>query len=330
VIWYRLPIGQESYNWDPSTWQAVMLGRVASASWQAQARVQADGLVEIELLQASEVAAEPPRAVQLTWRSGDALAWDGQRHYNVRALSEQALLWQWPTRMDAPLLAQGTRWTIGWLRIQDAADCFWNADSWEDCAYVLERLLSIDELIQWVQSHFSELDEEADYYDGDPQALLARRLMREGRFELALEHFQPDASQQAEAYLRAMRSANDLSQEAAIRARHFWEAACLMREYGMLLFAAELAPDYAWTEGSLEWGDVALARQNRLYSYGNPINEPSGEEVDRAKQTQILPDKRYHYRYRAVRLAELGASLLPRHRTRSSRRSHQLVPPRRA
>ncbi|MDQ8206618.1 DUF3142 domain-containing protein [Coraliomargarita sp. SDUM461003] len=122
VIWYRLPIGQESYNWDPGTWQAVMLGSVASASWQAQARVQADGLVEIELLQASEVAAEPPRAVQLSWRSGEALAWDGQRHYNVRALSEQALLWQWPTRMEAPLLAQGTRWTIGWLRIQDAAN----------------------------------------------------------------------------------------------------------------------------------------------------------------------------------------------------------------
>lgn len=204
-------------------------------------------------------------------------------------------------------------------RFVEAADCFWNADSWEDCAYVLERLLSIDELIQWVQSRLSEFGEESDHYHGDPHALLARRLMREGRFELALEHFQPDARQQAEAYLQAMRSANDLSQKAATRARHFWEAACLMREYGMLLFAAELAPDYAWTEGSLEWGDVALARQNRLYSYGNPINEPSGEEVDRAKQTQILPDKRYHYRYRAVRLAELGASLLPNNSEQAAR-----------
>ncbi|WPJ94531.1 hypothetical protein SH580_13930 [Coraliomargarita algicola] len=204
-------------------------------------------------------------------------------------------------------------------RFVEAADCFWNARSWEDCAYVLERLLSIDELISWVDAHPVEMDLELSYQDGASQSLLARRLMREGRFDLALQYFQPAARVHAEAYLQAMRSASDASQEVLARAQHYWEAAYLMREYGMLLFAAELAPDYAWTEGALEWGDMAHAREKRLYSMDYQINEPTGRELDRANRTQILPDKRYHYRYRAVRLAELGASLLPNNHEQAAR-----------
>ncbi|WPJ94530.1 DUF3142 domain-containing protein [Coraliomargarita algicola] len=122
VIWYRLALGCEMYNWDPLTWRSVMQGAVAHPGWQAHARVQSDGLLEIELTQGSAVAMEPPRAVELSWGEGFAVAWDGQRHYAVQRLSEHALLWQWPDTMSPPLLAQGTRWTIGWVRIQDAAD----------------------------------------------------------------------------------------------------------------------------------------------------------------------------------------------------------------
>lgn len=204
-------------------------------------------------------------------------------------------------------------------RFIEAADCFWNAYSWEDCAYVLERLLSTDELIEWVEAHPREIEANIHYYDGASNALLARRLMREGQFDLALKYFEPDARAHAEAYLLAMRSTSDSTQDVTTRARHYWEAACLMRDYGMLLFAAELAPDYAWLEGSMEWGDLAYARRSRMYSLDYQINEPTGEEIDRAQQTQILPDKRYHYRYRAVRLAEMAAGLLPNNDEQAAR-----------
>jgi hypothetical protein len=60
--------------------------------------------------------------VRGSWNEGSALAWDGQRHYAVRALSDRALLWEWSSTMSPPLLAQGTRWTIGWLRIEAASE----------------------------------------------------------------------------------------------------------------------------------------------------------------------------------------------------------------
>lgn len=125
VIWYRLPIGQELYNWDPVTWRAVMsgaIGAVGDSAWQVHARVQPDGLVELELVQAAAVAVEPPRTVRVSWSEGTALAWDGQRHYAVRSFSDHALLWEWPDTMSPPLLMQGTRWTIGWLRIEAATE----------------------------------------------------------------------------------------------------------------------------------------------------------------------------------------------------------------
>lgn len=121
LIWYRLPIGREQHNWDAQTWHAVMAGRIGSEAWQAQAQVVEDGLIEIVLVQSSEIAVEPPRQITASWASGTALAWDAQRHYSVRAKHDHALSWEWPSNMTPPLLSKGTQWTIGWLRMETPA-----------------------------------------------------------------------------------------------------------------------------------------------------------------------------------------------------------------
>ena len=122
VIWYRLPIGAERYNWDSLTWLSVMAGGTGGDAWQASMQAGPDGAVEIELVQRSAIAVAPPRRVRVAWGDGTALAWDGQRHYSVNAAPERALVWQWPAAMPPPLLPQGTRWTIGWLRLESATD----------------------------------------------------------------------------------------------------------------------------------------------------------------------------------------------------------------
>ncbi len=204
-------------------------------------------------------------------------------------------------------------------RYVEAADSFWNASSWEDCAYILERLLTADELIEWVGRHPSGMFSEMRYYDGEAHALLARRLMREARFDQALEYFEPEVREWAESYMQAMRQASDAATDAAIRARHYWEAACILREHGMSLLGAELAPDHVWTDGYFDWGDLAHQRRQRIYTESYEINEPSWSEIELAEKTQILPSKRYHYRYRAVRLAELAAGLLPNNDEQAAR-----------
>jgi hypothetical protein len=117
VIWYRLPIGRERFNWDAVTWRAVMAGHVGQSSWQVQGVTQADGLIEIQIEQRSLLAMEPPQQITVEWADAAVVAWDGQRNYSVQTTPDHGLTFQWPDTMAAPLLPQGTRWTIGWLRM---------------------------------------------------------------------------------------------------------------------------------------------------------------------------------------------------------------------
>ncbi|CAA6689924.1 MULTISPECIES: DUF3142 domain-containing protein [unclassified Lentimonas] len=121
VIWYRLPIGRERLNWDAVTWRAVMAGHVGQSSWQVQGVAQSDGLIEIQIEQRSLLAMEPPQQVTVEWADAAVIAWDGQRNYSVKTEPDHALTFQWPDTMAAPLLPQGTRWTIGWLRMDAEA-----------------------------------------------------------------------------------------------------------------------------------------------------------------------------------------------------------------
>jgi len=204
-------------------------------------------------------------------------------------------------------------------RYVEAADAFWNARSWQDCAYVLERLLTTDELLAWVVAHPLDPEDGISYYDGDPKAVLARRLMREARFDQALEYFDVNVKQHAEDYMEAMRQASDSAKDAQARAQHYWAAARQMRDYGMLLFGTELSPDYAWMGGSFEWANIPYQRRQMIYTSDHRINEPRGEEFELARKTQALPDRRFHYRYRALSLAELAAGLLPNNHEQAAR-----------
>jgi len=194
-----------------------------------------------------------------------------------------------------------------------AADAFWNAGSWRDCAYVLERLLTMDELLVWMKNHHHS-DQ-----TGDARALTARRLMREAQFERALEFFSPGHRADAERYIRSMKAAHDRENEASVRARHFWDAARTMRYCGMQLFGAELAPDHTRVNGRYDWGDLGEARNDRRWGRDYQINAVTRQEIDRNDATRIVPNKRFHYRYRAVQLAELAAGLLPNNDEDASR-----------
>ena len=198
-------------------------------------------------------------------------------------------------------------------RYVDAANAFSNADSWEDLAYVLERLLTTDELLVWLANYDEPVRDDSDFYNGSGvRSLAARRLMREAKFELALELFDSETSVFVQAYLQAMRQANDATLSAGEKAKYYWQAAQIVRESGLEIFGAELAPDFAWFGGSYSFiGDLAEAREDQRYTSGYDLNQMSWDESKRAEQTKIQPDKRFHYRYRAARLAELAAGLLP-------------------
>ena len=208
-------------------------------------------------------------------------------------------------------------------RFIEAADCFVNADSWGDYAYVLERVFSTEELIDWAQRQNPNLnDEDSNEFCHATRALTARRLMREGHFEEALGFFDAEVHKNAVQYIEAMRIASDSTLDPELRAQYYWEAARLMYTYGMSLIGSELAPDFAWHNGNYTWPNVAKKRMTAIYAEGYQINKMSWEERKRAAATAIRPNKRFHYRYRAARIAELAAGLLPNNNENAARIYH--------
>ncbi|MDP4694439.1 MAG: hypothetical protein NWS00_07805, partial [Opitutales bacterium] len=81
-------------------------------------------------------------------------------------------------------------------------------------------------------------------------------------------------------------------------------------------FGTELEPDFAWFDGSFEWGSTSGARLHNnyapyAYSPRRKLNTVSDDERERLNKTAVVPNKRFHYRYRAAQLAEWSAGLLP-------------------
>ncbi|MEQ1564237.1 MAG: hypothetical protein ABMA64_01275 [Myxococcota bacterium] len=166
---------------------------------------------------------------------------------------------------------------------------------WEDAAYVAERVMTTDELLAWVDAQ-PRVD--------DPilhrlRALLARRLMRDGRYSEAADRFgEPALRARAIAY----RSARDraLRGDPVARAEALLDAAAIARD-GLDLFGTELAPDFAVYEGDYAREPEPARSDERL----------GPDELGRVHRSAPRPDVRFHYRSTAADLAVAAADRLP-------------------
>lgn len=216
---------------------------------------------------------------------------------------------------DWPRIDTHRAWgELGLLMLQkeaydEAANCFVNAESWLDLAYVLERVMTLDELREW--AIFAPKSIRSPGYL-EPQVtneLIARRLMREAQFEEALAYFPTDLRIQAEAYIAAMRQASNPDAPTYQRAQQYWAAASIVRHFGLQLFATELDPDFAWSGGNYDWPAVVEQRKQQTPAFA--LNAPPRLEEKRIEASDVRINQRLHYRYRAAQLAELAAGLLP-------------------
>ena len=195
-----------------------------------------------------------------------------------------------------------------------------------DMHYVAERVLTIDELKAFVDAHAPASPAPAKDKDKKPQDggygsppladnlrwLLARRLMRAGRYDEALDYFPASGdSRFGEVDLRAtaQQYAKDLHD-----AEHNWTdigkaearyaAAVIARENGMELLGFEQNPDFADNGGSFPGGSGQDPKSmtQKFVTDG---------ERQRYKDSIAKPDLRFHYRYVAVDQASAAADLLP-------------------
>jgi hypothetical protein len=221
-----------------------------------------------------------------------------------------------------------------------AMEFFWAAGEWywRDTAFLAERVLTADELKAFVAARKDEslasrdlrkqLADSIDKRAGagaDPSKsmeirirdLLARRLMREGRFEEAMPYFRSEeiramAASYAGLRREATRRWTDIGKSEAL-----FLAALLARRWGMEMMGTEGAPDFFTSEGFLGCcgGFVsqpgARDRDDVMAPAVFPQEGAGPGEHERFLASAPKPERRFHYRYAAAQLASDAADLLP-------------------
>ena len=181
---------------------------------------------------------------------------------------------------------------------------------WFDAATVAERVLTVDELKQYVDTQVPAppplTQQDRDNYVQLPVAaklrnLLGRRLLREERYDEAPAYFENVELQHKARWYGQLRHDAESKWWPTKRAFAYYYAATLARFDGMELLGYELSPDYATFGGnySLEAPELKVGP---LMTEG---------EVQRQQATVAQPDERFHYRFVATALASKAADHLP-------------------
>ena len=179
---------------------------------------------------------------------------------------------------------------------------------WGDVAHIAERVLTVDELKNFVDANAAAMPfKSAAVSAGLPprarlRDLLARRLMREGRYDEALDYFyDPGTRKIAAAYADALHEA-DSDWGRVDRAEALFRAASLARNSGIDIMGTETPPDVDAWEGDF---DIGFGQAE----VKGPFTTP-GERA-RFAASKPKPDLRFHYRYVAADEANSAADLLP-------------------
>jgi hypothetical protein len=211
----------------------------------------------------------------------------------------------------------GERGTLALARgeILDALYYLFRARYLGDVAHLADRILTTDELKRFVDdtpkapadSPTPLIDDSTAQWSAADMTsrlrnLLARRLVRDGRFTEAATYFKdPEIAAAATEYAHALGDATRRWSGIA-RARGWYQAASLARESGMELMGFEGAPDFAYWHGELDDGLGQQKLEGTLIT---------ADERARFARTAPTPDRRFRYRYIAVDQALRSAALLP-------------------
>ena len=205
----------------------------------------------------------------------------------------------------------------------EALELFLFNDWLWDAAYVAERVLTLPELIEYVDGNWPEEmarygeDESKDKYlsgqgnrfaAGWIRYLLARRLVRAGRWKEARSYYPPTLRPVLDRYIASIRRGHDSKLGKLDRGRAFWRAAVIARRQGMELLGTELEPDWRILEGNYAPHGIT---EQRAWAKNLKFAPATEDELNRVAASVTKPDKRFHYRYEATNHAWSAAQLMP-------------------
>lgn len=173
----------------------------------------------------------------------------------------------------------------------EALDYLYKGGHWADAAYVAERVLSIKELVGYVNRLPKPRPDNIRH-------LLARRLAREHYFESAKWYFPDGFQKDFIRYQQLFTTANNQNLAEPVRAKAMVEMGHLIASQGSELIATEVEPDWYIYNCDFEQGSTPAARAT---VQSGTISGMSEEELSRLnKNMSNTPDERFHYEYVAA------------------------------
>lgn len=290
---------------DKLAWAAYQGGDfVAAAAWSEKAGVNAP----LALWTKAKLALRDGKTEEAAKMLAEA----------IRLFSERGLGFDYPNpygedcnareNSHSPLKGELAGIKMTMKSYNEALSLLINAGYWIDAAYVAERVLLPDELVDFVDRNYPKtLENDPD--SGKLRTLLARRLVRLGRFDDALKYFSGDTKKNLEKYVLGLETGHDAGKSKEERAAALWEAAKIARNSGMKLFGTELEPDWAFFDGSYALDPFAVLKVTSTENNNN--FKTTSDEKERAEKHKVSIEKRYHYKYIAADIAWEAALLMP-------------------
>jgi len=200
-------------------------------------------------------------------------------------------------------------------QLQQSLNFFFMSEYWEDAAYLAERLLTIDEMKEFIVNKEKILSTKKKLF---PQLkhLLARKMTRAGRWKEAIPYFPEEEAQKVKEIFENIKNGQDLKFSQKERAGFLWKASCISRDWGMTLLGTELYPDAYIYGGSFEISSIG---EYRIELENESKIKMTNLEKFRLKTSPSKPVKRYHYKYIAAELAWKAIQLMPANDTETAK-----------
>lgn len=117
VIWYRLPVADDSLNWRWPTLSAIVAERSPRESFRVETRRVEPRLVQISLINDGELDISSRLTVRVRWTNARLVAGDGLRDFELVDGGPSTAKFQ--TGKEPCRLPAGETQVIGWLRLSE-------------------------------------------------------------------------------------------------------------------------------------------------------------------------------------------------------------------
>jgi hypothetical protein len=117
LIWYRLPVSSDRYNWQWPTLRAVINGQNPTSRLEVHAVPSSKGLYDLFLTNNGTLDSQDNIAVEIAWQKQRLIASDSLSKFKVSSFTHKSVRLETPDEKGT--LAPNESIPIGWIRLSD-------------------------------------------------------------------------------------------------------------------------------------------------------------------------------------------------------------------